>query len=121
MPAEYQNRTQGHQGRLASVRAELLPPLTNVHIGLAGYFFQQLTGDSGPGATLGDFKGRVAGIGPQIGFLFPVGEAHQGYLNLKAYKDFAAENRAEGYTAWVTLAITPAAPEAPPKRPMIHK
>jgi hypothetical protein len=59
--------------------------------------------------------------GPQIGFLFPVGEAHQGYLNLKAYKDFAAENREEGYTAWVTFAITPAAPEAPPKRPMIHK
>jgi len=42
----------------------------------------------------------VAGIGPQIGFLFPLGSEHQGYLNLKAYKDFAAENRAEGYTAW---------------------
>jgi hypothetical protein len=93
----------------------------NVQIGLAGYFFQQLTGDSGPGAKLGDFKGRVAGIGPQIGFLFPVGDAHQGYLNLKAYKDFAAENRAEGYTAWVTLAITPAAPEAPPKSSPIRK
>ncbi len=93
----------------------------NVQIGLAGYFFQQLTGDSGPGAKLGDFKGRVAGIGPQIGFLFPMGKEHQGYLNLKAYKDFAAENRPEGYTAWVTLAISPAAPEAPPKSPMIHK
>ena len=93
----------------------------NVQIGLAGYFLQQLTGDSGAGAKLGDFKGRVAGIGPQIGFLFPVGKEHQGYLNLKAYKDFAAANRAEGYTAWVTFAITPAAPEAPPKRPMIHK
>jgi hypothetical protein len=92
-----------------------------VQIGLAGYFFQQLTGDSGSGAKLGDFKGRVLGIGPQIGFLFPIGESHQGYLNLKAYKDFAAENRPEGYTAWVTLAITPAAPEAPPQRPMIHK
>jgi hypothetical protein len=88
---------------------------------LAGYFFQQLTGDSGSGAKLGDFKGRVAGIGPQIGFLFPVGNEHQGYLNLKAYKDFAAENRPEGYTAWVTLAITPAAPEAPSKSPMIHR
>jgi hypothetical protein len=33
----------------------------------------------------------VAGIGPQIGFLFPLGSEHQGYLNLKAYKDFAAE------------------------------
>ena len=93
----------------------------NVQIRIAGYFFQQLTGDSGPGAKLGDFKGRVAGIGPQIGFLFPMGEAHQGYLNLKAYKDFTAENQPEGYTAWVTFAITPAAPEAPPKSSRIHR
>jgi hypothetical protein len=93
----------------------------NLQIGMAGYFFQQLTGDSGPGATLGDFKGRVAGIGPQIGFLFPLGKEHQGYLNLKAYRDFAAENRAEGYTAWVTFAITPAAPEASIKTPLIRK
>jgi hypothetical protein len=93
----------------------------NVQIGIAGYFFQQLTGDSGSGAKLGDFKGRVAGVGPQIGFLFPLGKEHQGYLNLKAYKDFAAENRPEGYTAWVTFAITPAAPEAPAKMPVVHK
>jgi len=96
----------------------------NVQIGLAGYLFQQLTGDSGAGARLGEFKGRVLGIGPQIGFNFPVGQDHQGYLNLKAYKDFAAENRPEGYTAWVTLAITPAPPketEASPKTPMIRK
>jgi hypothetical protein len=69
------------------------------------------------GAKLGDFKGRVAGVGPQIGFLFPLGKEHQGYLNLKAYKDFAAENRPEGYTAWVTFA----APEAPAKMPVVHK
>jgi hypothetical protein len=93
----------------------------NLQIGMAGYYFQQLTGDSGPGATLGDFKGRVLGFGPQVGFLFPVGKEHQGYLNLKAYRDFAAENRPEGYTAWVTLAISPAAPEASPKPALIRK
>jgi hypothetical protein len=78
-------------------------------------------GQSFRGATLGDFKGRVAGIGPQIGFLFPLGREHQGYLNLKAYKDFAAENRPEGYTAWVTFAITPPAPDATIKTPLIRK
>jgi hypothetical protein len=71
----------------------------NVLIGVVGYYFQQLTGDSGTGANLGDFKGRVVGIGPQIGFIFPAGEGYQGYLNLKAYKDLAVENRPEGYTA----------------------
>jgi hypothetical protein len=113
---QYQNGIDFHLDGAASQFVS-----KNVQIGIAGYFFQQLTGDSGPGAKLGDFKGRVAGIGPQIGFLFPMGEAHQRYLNLKAYKDFSAENQPEGYTAWVTFAITPAAPEAPPKSSLIHK
>lgn len=94
----------------------------NVLIGVVGYYFQQLTGDSGTGANLGDFKGRVVGIGPQIGFMFPAGEGYQGYLNLKAYKDLAVENRPQGYTAWVTLAISPAAPsETPTKARSIRK
>jgi len=97
----------------------------NVLVGIAGYYFQQLTGDHGAGARLGNFEGRVVGIGPQIGFMFPVSEGYQGYLNLKAYKDLATENRPEGYTAWVTFAISPAAPsESRPKasqRPRITK
>ena len=80
-----------------------------VHIGLVGYAYQQITGDSGLGATLGDFKSRVLGIGPQIGFLFPVGDK-QGYLNLKGYKEFDAEHRADGYNVWLTLVSS-----APPK------
>ena len=94
----------------------------NFQVGLAGYFFQQLTGDSGLGAKLGPFKTRVTGIGPQVGFIFPVAQGYQGYLNLKGYKDLAVENRPEGWTAWVTLAISPAPPsEAPPMTPMIRK
>lgn len=89
-----------------------------VHIGLVGYAFQQLTGDTGDGATLGEFKSRVFGIGPQIGFLFPVGNM-QGYLNLKGYKEFGAEHRAEGWNAWVTLAISPAAEPPPSVKPRI--
>jgi hypothetical protein len=93
-----------------------------VHIGLVGYAYQQLTADSGAGATLGDFKSRVFAIGPQIGYLFPVGNM-QGYLNLKGYKEFDAENRPEGWNVWLTFAISPTAPsEAPPaSRRMITK
>jgi hypothetical protein len=43
-------------------------------VGAAGYYFQRLTGDSGPGAKLGPFKGRVLGIGLQVGFIFPASE-----------------------------------------------
>lgn len=78
-----------------------------VHVGAVGYFYNQLTGDSGEGARLGDFKSRVMGIGPQIGFLFPVGDM-QGYLNLKGYKEFEAEHRPEGWSVWVTFAVSPA-------------
>lgn len=84
-------------------------------VGVVGYYFHQLTGDSGAGATLGPFRSQVAGIGPQIGWLFPVGSDMQGYLNVKGYKEFAAENRPEGWNVWVTFALSPRAPEpAPP-------
>ncbi len=33
-------------------------------LGLAGYYYQQVTGDSGEGAILGDFESRVAALGP---------------------------------------------------------
>jgi hypothetical protein len=80
------------------------------HFGAVGYYFQQLTGDSGSGAKLGPFKSRVAGVGPQIGYLFPVGDKIQGYINVKAYREFAAKNRPEGWNVWVTLSFSAAAP-----------
>jgi hypothetical protein len=95
-----------------------------LHVGVVGYFYNQISGDSGAGDRVGDFKSRVIGIGPQIGYIFPVGQNHQGYLNLKGYKEFDASHRAEGWNAWLTFVISSAAPgEAPPppKRPLITK
>lgn len=85
--------------------------LTTGHFqaGLAGYFFQQITGDSGSGAQLGDFQSRVAGLGPQFGYFFPVG-GRQGYLSLKAYGELAAQNRPAGWNIWLTFALTPPQP-----------
>jgi hypothetical protein len=92
-----------------------------VQVGLVGYFYQQLTADSGQAAILGENKSGVAGIGPQFGYLFPAGSM-QGYLNLKSYWEFDADNRASGWNAWVTLVFSPKAPEAPESdRPIIGK
>ena len=77
-------------------------------VGVVGYAYQQLTADSGQPAILGDFKSRVFGIGPQIGYVFPAANGMQGFLGLKGYYEFEAENRPEGWNAWVTLAFTPA-------------
>jgi len=86
-----------------------------LQIGLVGYWFDQLSCDSGSGDRLGCFESRVAGIGPQIGYVIPISKEWQGYINLKGYKEFAAENRPDGWNAWLTFAISPAAPgEKPP-------
>jgi hypothetical protein len=91
-----------------------------VLVGLVGYAYQQLTADSGQAPILGDFKSRVLGVGPQIGFIFPVGNM-QGYLNLKGYGEFAAENRPAGWNAWVTFSLSQAVAPPPPQSPLIHK
>jgi hypothetical protein len=61
----------------------------------------------------------TAKLCPQIGYIFPLGD-HQGYLNLKGYKEFDAEHRADGWNVWLTFAILPAA-APPPARPMVAK
>jgi hypothetical protein len=85
----------------------------SLQVGAVGYIYDQITGDSGSGAKLGPFKSRVLGIGPQIGFLFPVADL-QGYVNLKGYDEFDARNRPSGHSVWLTLSISPAAPAAQP-------
>ncbi|MGY4496897.1 hypothetical protein ACVWYH_000824 [Bradyrhizobium sp. GM24.11] len=78
-------------------------------VGLVGYYYQQVTDDFGQHPILGGFRSRVVGVGPQIGYLFPVGDM-QGYLNLKGYGEFAAENRPAGWNTWLTFSISPMAP-----------
>jgi hypothetical protein len=93
-----------------------------VQVGLVGYVYKEIGCDSGSGDRVGCFQSQVVGVGPQIGFIFPVGDM-QGYLNIKGYKEFAAENRPDGWNTWITFAISPAAPSAaaPKPRPMFTK
>ena len=88
-------------------------------VGAVGYIYQQVTGDSGSGDRLGAFKSRVASIGPQIGYIFPINNNMQGYVNAKAYFEFDNQNRPAGWNTWLTFSIQPAAPPAatpPPTR-----
>jgi hypothetical protein len=91
-----------------------------LHVGAVGYFYSQLTADKGAPLILGDDKSRVIGVGPQIGYLFPAGNM-QGYLNLKGYREFDAQNRPEGWNVWLTLAISPAAQAPPVKSHLVYK
>ena len=96
---EYRNGDTGHLDWAAS---QFLSE--RLHVGVAGYFYEQLTGDSGAGAQLGGFESRVAGVGPQLGYLFPVGD-QKWYVNLKAFDEFDAKNRPSGWNAWLVVVI----------------
>lgn len=71
-------------------------------IGLVGYYYNQLTGDSGTGATLGRFKGEVTAVGGSIGFNFKLGNLPVS-TRLRAYHEFNVRNRLEGNAGYFTL------------------
>ena len=86
--------------------------------GAVGYVYNQVTGDSGASPALGGFRSRVAGVGPQIGFFFPIAD-RDGYLNLRGYSEFDAKNRLEGWTAYVTFSVEAA--ERKPGEPRLAR
>jgi hypothetical protein len=91
-------------------------------VGLVGYVYQEIGCDSGSGDSVGCFQSRVVGVGPQLGYLFPIGDKMQGYLNLKAYREFENANRPDGWNLWLTFNLSPAAtPPSAPSRPMFTK
>ena len=40
-------------------------------LGVNGFIYEQISGDSGSGATLGSYKGRSLGIGPVLSYILP--------------------------------------------------
>ncbi|MCW1409738.1 transporter [Rhizobium sp. 1AS11] len=71
--------------------------------GLVGYYYDQVSGDSGAGAS-SDFKGRVAAIGATIGWTFKAGEVPIS-TRIKYFHEFEAENRAEGDAVYLTVSM----------------
>ena len=70
---------------------------------------------------VGGFRSRVLGIGPQVGYIFPIGD-NQAFLGLKGYGEFDAANRPSGWNTWLTFSISEAAPKAvTPTRRMVTK
>ena len=83
----------------------------NWELGVVGYVYYQLSNDSYPTngvigelrqRALGGFKSRVASAGGEVGYVFKMGK-QTGYLNLRGYSEFWAQNRLEGYTLFATI------------------
>jgi len=81
-----------------------------VQVGLVGYAYKEISCDSGSGDHVGCFESQVFGIGPQFGYVFPLSQTLQGYINLKGYAEFGASARPSGWNTWLTFSISPAAP-----------
>ena len=86
-----------------------------VQVGVVGYVYTQFTADQGAAKFLGANLSRVAAVGPQLGFILPT-KTVQTFLSFKAFREFAADNRASGWNAWVILSFSPAPPEISPAK-----
>jgi hypothetical protein len=75
-----------------------------VSIGIAGYHYRQVTGDSGSGAVLGDFKGEVSAIGPNMTYNFQIGTTPV-LTSVRWLHEFNAKNRLEGDAGFLTVTI----------------
>lgn len=73
-------------------------------IGLQGYHYQQLTGDSGSGAVLGGFEGRATALGPVMTYSFQLGKIPVS-SELKYLHEFDVKNRLEGDVGLLTLTM----------------
>ena len=96
--------TDYHSGNLLHVDASVqqIVPLGSgfFNIGAEAWYFQQVTDDSGSGASLGDFKGRTAGIGPVLGYIQPFG-VQKLVLEAKWLPELETKNRLKGDYIWL--------------------
>ena len=73
-------------------------------IGLHGFYLKQITGDSGTGALLGDFKAEAAGIGPALLWTTKNGNQDVSII-AKWLHEVHAENRLEGDHIFLSFAL----------------
>ena len=73
-------------------------------VGLHGFYLNQITGDSGSGALLGDFKAEAAGVGPAILWTPKIGNQDVSFI-AKWLHEFHAENRMEGDHIFLSFAL----------------
>jgi hypothetical protein len=68
----HQSGTQFHVDGTLAQHFPLFGGLAGV--GVSGFWYDQITGDSGSGATFGDFKSCTVGVGPAPSHVFKVGK-----------------------------------------------
>ncbi|MFW9847112.1 MAG: transporter [Candidatus Thorarchaeota archaeon] len=99
---DYESGTQVHLDGTLAQHFPLAGTLAG--LGVSGFYYQQVSADSGDGASFGDFKARSVGAGPvfsldgKIGDLDLIGE-------LKWLHEFDTKNRLEGDTVFLKAVL----------------
>lgn len=87
--------------------AQHLPLLGGfVGVGANGFWYQQLSGDSGAGARLGDFEGMTAGVGPVLSYVRPLGRNTDLVAEVKWLPELDVDHRMKGDMIWFKVALT---------------
>ena len=73
-------------------------------LGANGFYYQQVNGDSGDGASLGGFEGRTIGVGPVLSYMTKVGETDV-VFEAKWLPELETEHRLEGDIVWIKAAV----------------
>jgi hypothetical protein len=73
-------------------------------VGIQGYYLKQITGDSGKGALLGDYKGESAGIGPALLWSRPIGDQQVSFI-FKWLHEFHTKNRLKGNQVYASFVL----------------
>lgn len=68
--------------------------------GLQAYHFEQITGDTGSGAVLGAFEGRVTAVGATAKYAFNLGKLPLS-LRARLFKEFGEKNRLGNGTSFM--------------------
>jgi len=99
---DYQTGAQFH---LDFTAAEHLPLLGGIiGVGANGFYYQQITGDSGSGAILGDFKGRTLGIGPVVSYATKIWKKDL-VAEVKWLPEIEVKKRLKGDYIWFKLGM----------------
>jgi hypothetical protein len=71
-------------------------------VGVNGFWYQQVSPDSGSGAALGDFEARTIGVGPVLSYAFKLGKTDI-LAEVKWLNELDTVNRLQGNMVWFKL------------------
>jgi hypothetical protein len=99
------NYTSGDILHIDFTVAQHLPFLGgSIGVGANGYWYRQITGDSGSGAVLGPFEVEQVGIGPVVAYTRKMGKTTL-LIDVKWLPQIGVENTIKGDYVWVKAAL----------------